>query len=364
MSDYASLIPVNVVTGFLGSGKTTLLRRLLASPRLRDTAVLVNEFGEVGLDHHLLEHVAEGTLLLESGCVCCAIRGDLKDSLRDLFSRRERGEVPQFRRVVIETSGLADPMPIAYTILAEPVIQHHFRLGNVVTTVDAVNGGRQLDAYPESVKQAAAADRLVLTKTDLADAGATASLHARLKRLNLSAPIFEAALDDLDPERLLTDDIYDPDGKARDAEVWLGAQGGPAVSKHDHGFDHREDVSSFCLLFDEALDWTAFGIWMTMLLNRHGEQVLRIKGMLNVAGVDAPVLINGVQHIVHPPAHLDAWPDGDRRSRIVFIVRDIPRERIEASLAAFNALANPGAGLAAASIGRAESAATAAAGTN
>jgi G3E family GTPase len=367
MKGYASLIPVNIVTGFLGSGKTTLLRRLLASPQLSDTAVLVNEFGEVGLDHHLIEHVAESTLLLKSGCVCCAIRGDLKDSLRDLFSRRQRGEIPQFRRVVIETSGLADPVPIAYTVLAEPVIQHHFRLGNVVTTVDAVNGARQLDAYPESVKQAAAADRLVLTKTDMADPEQTASLLARLKRLNLSAPVFEAARGDLDPERLLTDDIHDPDGKARDAESWLDAQDGHVDPGHDHVFDHRDDVSSFCLLFDEPLDWTAFGIWMTMLLNRHGEQVLRIKGMLNVAGVDHPVLINGVQHIVHPAAHLEAWPDGDRRSRIVFIVRDIPRARIEASLAAFNALANPGnpgSGQAIAPIGRGAIAATAAAGTN
>ncbi len=339
MTDYAALIPINVITGFLGSGKTSLLQRLLASPDLRDTAVLVNEFGEVGLDHQLLQHVAESTLLLENGCLCCAVRGDLQDSLRRLFSQRERGEIPPFRRVVIETSGLADPVPIAYTILAEPVIQHHFRLGNVVTTIDAVNGGRQLDAYPESVKQAAIADRLVVTKTDLDTEGRFDALERRLRQLNPSAPVIRAADGALAPERLLARDVDDADGRRRDVDDWLAAHAVPAGDRGGH--DHTHGVASFCLTFDTPLDWTAFGIWMTMLQHRHGENVLRIKGLLNVAGQSAPVLINGVQHIVHPPTHLDAWPDADHRSRIVFITRGLERARIEASLAAFNRLANP-----------------------
>ncbi len=338
MTDYAALIPVNVITGFLGSGKTTLLRRLLVAPEMRDVAVLVNEFGEVGLDHHLLSHVAESTLLLDNGCICCAIRGDLQGALRDLFSRRERGQIPRFRRVVIETSGLADPVPIAYTLLAEPVIQHHFRLGNVVTVVDAVNGEGQLERYPESVKQAAAADRLVLTKTDICDAPRLAALRRTLGRLNPSAPVLDAAADAIDPLSLLADDMYRRDGGRRERGRWpVPGDGGGQALDHDHG----HGVGSFCLWFDQPLDWTAFGIWMTMLLHRHGENVLRVKGMLNVVGVADPVLINGVQHIVHPPAHLDGWPEADRRSRIVFIVRDIARARIEASLTAFNALANP-----------------------
>ncbi len=343
MADYGSLIPINIVTGFLGSGKTTILGRLLKSPGMRDTAVLVNEFGEVGLDHHLLSHVTESTLLLENGCVCCAMRGDLKESLRELFSQRERGEIPAFRRLVIETSGLADPVPIAYTILAEPVIQHHFRLGNVITVVDAVNGMRQLDAYPESVKQAAAADRLVLTKTDLCSREEAEAVRLALGRLNPSAALFDAAADNLDPDRLLTEDIHSPEGKRKEGQRWrdAAARASEDSGGHEAHRDHVHGVQSFCLLFDRPLDWTAFGIWMTMLLNRHGENVLRIKGMLNVAGVADPVLINGVQHIVHPPTHLAGWPDADRRSRIVFIVRGIPRARIEASLAAFNALANP-----------------------
>lgn len=331
MTDYAALIPVNVITGFLGSGKTTLLSRLLRAPEMRDTAVLVNEFGEVGLDHHLLQNVAESTLLMDNGCLCCAMRGDLQGALRELFSQRERGEVPRFERVAIETSGLADPVPIAYTILAEPVIQHHFRLGNVVTLVDAVNGARQLEQHPESVKQAAVADRIVVTKKDLATPSQVTQLEQALKRLNPSATILQS---DVDADELLTQDLYNPESRQKEVQAWSRSS-----ATEDH--QHSHGVGSFSVTVDQPLDWTAFGIWMTMLLHRHGEKVLRVKGMLNVVGESTPVLINGVQHIVHPPSHLDAWPDADRRSHIVFIIQDISRDRIEASLSAFNALANP-----------------------
>ena len=341
---YNSFIPVNVVTGFLGSGKTTLLQQLLHSPLLDDTAVLVNEFGEVGLDHHLLETATESTLLMDNGCICCAIRGDLKDSLGDLFDRRERGEIPAFKRVIIETSGLADPVPIAYTVLAEPVLQHHFRLGNVITTVDAVNGLKQLAEFEEPVKQVAVADRLIITKTDIADPGDTAALRLALQRLNISAPLFDAAVDDLGPRRLITEDIHDPKGKRQEINHLMSTATTASHAGHDHDNAgdhlHTSGVTSFALTFDAPLDWTAYGIWMTMLLNHYGDKVLRIKGMLNVLGVGTPVLINGVQHVVHPPVHLENWPDEDKRSRLVFIVRDMDQARIEASLAAFNGLAN------------------------
>ncbi len=338
MAEYGSLIPINVVTGFLGSGKTTLLQRLLASPDLKDTAVLVNEFGELGLDHHLIESATESTLLLDNGCLCCAVRDDLQGALRDLFSRRERGEVQKFERVVIETSGLADPVPIAYTILAEPVIQHHFRLGNVVATIDAVNGPSQLERFPESVKQAAIADRLIVTKSDLASAETVASLRKSLRHLNASAPIFDANTDTPGATDLLTEDLYTGGDKRGEIEGWLSEA---SAKGHDH--QHADNVESFTVTYDRPLNWTAFGIWLSMLLNRHGENVLRVKGMLNVIGVADPVLINGVQHIVHPPSHLAGWPDADQRSRIVFIVRGIAQDRIERSLAAFNRLANPAA---------------------
>jgi len=329
---------VNVITGFLGSGKTTLLQRLLGSPDMADTAVLINEFGDVALDHHLLMRVDENTAVLNSGCICCTIREDLVQAIRSLFSRRERGEIPRFRRLVIETSGLADPATIAYTVLSHPVIQHHFRLGNAVTTVDAVNGGVQLVSFPEALRQAAMADRIVLTKSDLAEAEACTALRARLGTINPSAPILDAWTDPVEPGPLLVDDLYDAKAREGEARRWTQAEGGHAgLVAHPH----TEGVASFSLAFDEPLNWSAFGIWLTMLLHRHGECVLRVKGVLALAGADLPVAIHGVQHIVHPPVHLPGWPDGERRSRIVFIVKDLPRERIEASLAVFNRLANP-----------------------
>jgi G3E family GTPase len=309
----AEATPVALVTGFLGSGKTTLLSRLLGHPDLGETAVIVNELGEVAIDHHLLRRVDERTVLLKSGCVCCSLRGDLADELRDLLGRRERGEVPPFRRVVVETTGLADPAPILYTLLSEPVVKHHYRLERVIATVDAVHGLRA----PESVKQAAAADRLVVTKTDLADAG---ELAKRLARLNPTAEVIVASFGEVEPALLFGGAEWDP------RELPNG------------GHSHDGDVRACCLFLDEELDWGAFGVWLTMLLQSRGDDLLRVKGLLNVGG-PGPLLLNGVQHVVHPPEHLDAWPDGDRRSRIVFIGRGIDPDALRPSLVAFNAAA-------------------------
>jgi len=309
-----SKTPVTLVTGFLGSGKTTLISRLLAHPDLGETAVIVNELGEVGIDHHLLRRVDERTVLLGSGCVCCTLRGDLADELRDLDSRRSRGEIPDFRRVVVETTGLADPAPIVYTLAAEPVVRHHFELDGIVATVDSVNG--LVEA--ESLKQAAVADVLVLTKTDLADAN---GLRRRLRALNPGAEVVEASFGEVEPAVLFDRPPQDP----RD------------VRFEEHA--HAGDISSFCLVFEAQLDWTAFGIWLTMLLQARGSDLLRVKGLLNVGG-DGPLLLNGVQHVVHPPEHLDAWPDDDRRSRIVFIGRGLDPAAVERSLLAFNSAAH------------------------
>ncbi|HXX04459.1 MAG TPA: GTP-binding protein [Xanthobacteraceae bacterium] len=347
MPEQTTAIPVNVVTGFLGSGKTTLLQRLLASPALADTAVLVNEFGEVGLDHHLLRRLGDEIVLLQSGCLCCTIRGDLSAAMRDLYSRRERGEIPAFRRLAVETTGLADPVPILSTVMAEPVLRHHFRLGNVVTTVDAVNGLLHLERQEESAKQAAVADRIVITKTDIADARDIAELRRRLTRLNPAAPQLETApACELDPDLILTRDLYDLDGRAEEVRRWLAVEGGQAqaaAADHHHHDVNRHDarIHAFCLRFERPLDWTAFGIWLTMLLHAHGTDILRVKGMLNVDGSPGPVVIHGVQHLVHPPDHLPQWPDDDHSSRIVFIVRGLSRELIERSLAAFARLGTP-----------------------
>ena len=340
MSAYSDLIPVNVLTGALGSGKTTLLKALLRAPRLTGTMVLVNELGEIGIDHHLVEHASESTLLLENGCLCCAMRDDLKTALKDLHSRRDRGEIPRYERVVVETTGIADPVPIAYTLLAEPVLQHHYRLGNVVTVVDAVNAPAQLDRFTESVRQVALADRLVVSKLDLAGPGALEGLRARLATLNPAAPIIAADSPELDPVDLLITDIHDRESKNREVDRWIHSIHDPAAGTGGHG-SHSADVTACCFTFDAVLDWTAFGVWMSMLLHRHGDRVLRMKGLLNVAGVPGPVLVNGVQHLVHPPAHLDRWPDEDRSSRLVVISSGLDREEIERSLHAFNALANP-----------------------
>jgi G3E family GTPase len=302
--------PVALVTGFLGSGKTTLISRLLGHPDMGETAVIVNELGEVAIDHHLVRRVDERTVVLRSGCVCCTLRGDLADELRDLLGRRERGEVPPFHRVVVETTGLADPAPIVYTLLSEPVVRHHYELETVVATVDAAHGLE----HEESVKQAAIADTLVVTKGDLADPG---PLVGRLRRLNPAAEIVEASFGDVEPGRLLGRPARDP----RDLPM------------SEHG--HADGIHAVALFLEDQLDWTAFGIWLTMLLQARGQQLLRVKGLLNV-GAEGPLLLNGVQHAVHPPEHLADWPDDDHRSRLVFIGSGYDEEELTRSLAAFN----------------------------
>jgi G3E family GTPase len=311
----AEKIPVSVLTGFLGSGKTTLLSRLLAHPAMGETAVLVNELGEVAIDHHLLRRVDERTVVMASGCVCCTMRSDLSEELRELLSRRTRGELPPFERVLVETTGIADPAPIVYTLLTEPVVKHHFEPEAVVATVDGLYGLRQ----PESVKQAVVADALVVTKVDVADPAAVRALAARLRGLNPLAPVIEAAFGDVEPGELLVS------GRERDPRD-LAPEAG-----------HDEGLRGFAVFLDERVDWEAFAVWLTMLLSSHGQDVLRVKGFLDVGG-PGPLLLNAVQHVVHPPVHLDAWPDDDRRSRLVFVVRGLEQRAVEDSLAAFNRL--------------------------
>jgi G3E family GTPase len=322
--------PVTLITGFLGSGKTTLLQRLLLNPALSDTAVLINEFGEISLDHHLLEPINETIVMLQSGCVCCTIRGELSTAIKDLHSRRERGLLPPFRRLVIESTGLADPFPILSTVRSDPVLQHHFCLASVITTVDAVNGAQQLDAQPESIKQVAVADRLVLTKTDLATVEVADCLTQRLRRINPGAPLWRGGEDDLDADALLS---ANGDGVAR--WQWADRLGDTGHMPDDH-HRHADDIRTLALRFDAPVDWTRFGIWLTMLLHRHGDALLRVKGILNVADAVTPVAVHAVQHLVHPPRHLGGWPDGDRRSRLVFITRGLDPVMIERSFRAFS----------------------------
>ncbi|MGR9207771.1 CobW family GTP-binding protein (plasmid) [Rhizobium leguminosarum] len=327
---FPAFTPVTLLTGFLGSGKTTLLRRLLADPALCNAAVLINEFGEVGLDHHLLERIDEDMVLLQSGCLCCTVRGELVDAIRDLHSKRERGIVPPFDRIIIESTGLADPFPVLSTLKADPVLRHHFRSSGVIATVDTVNAGTQLAAYREPMRQVAVADLLVLTKADIAEAGQVARITAMIRQINPDAPIVLASDDVIslleDTTTCRAEAMQSPGGFYCDDP-------GPVLAG-----EHSGRIRSFVLVSEGTIDWTAFGIWLTMLLNRHGDRILRVKGILNIEGEDFPVAIHGVQHLVHTPVHMQSWPGGDRRSRIVFIVDGIEPAAIERSFDAFNRL--------------------------
>lgn len=335
----ADRIPVSVLTGFLGSGKTTLLNALLRDPALADTAVIVNEFGEIGLDHLLMETVDGEMTVMASGCICCTIRSDLESTLRDLLARARGGSIPQFRRVVVETTGLADPAPIVQMLLNNPLVSGFFRLDAVITTVDTVNGATQLDAQEEAVKQAAMADRLILTKTDLTDPGATDALDGRLAVLNPTAERIRAVSGAVAASRLFGAGWYDPDSKTPDVRRWLRDEALAADGHHDHSHDHshRHDVNrhdggivAFALTYDEPLDWDLVNTWLAGLREIHGEKLLRVKGILNLADESEPVVVHGVQHVFHSPARLPAWPDGDRRSRIVFITRDLDEATVRA----------------------------------
>jgi G3E family GTPase len=328
-------LPVSLITGFLGSGKTTLLNRLLRHAGMADSAVIINEFGEIGLDHLLVEAVDGEVAVLASGCVCCTMRSDLEDTLRALLARRDRGEVPPFRRILVETTGLADPAPIVQLLLNNPLLSHFVRLDSVVTTVDAVHGEGQLDTHPEAVKQAAIADRLLLTKTDLADADRIEPLRARLTRLNPGANLSTVQHGEIEPDQLFGAALFDPERKSADVRRWLKAEAYDrpdhhAGHHHAHGAaTHDREISAFCIAFEQPLDWMMVSHWLAELRRAHGENLLRVKGILNLAGEAAPVAIHGVQHVFHPPVLLNGWTDDDRRSRIVFITRGLAQQEIE-----------------------------------
>jgi G3E family GTPase len=351
-------IPLTILTGFLGAGKTTLLNRLVQDPALRDTVVIINEFGEIGLDHLLVETISDDMILLSAGCLCCTVRGDLIATLEDLLRKRDNGRITPFRRVIIETTGLADPAPILHAVLYHPYLSLRYALEGVVTVVDAVNGDATLNAHPEAVRQAAVAERIVLAKADLVtDKAVVARLKERLRDLNPGATLLSA---DAPAEDVVSGGLFDLDGKIADVRDWLKAEAVEEAEHrshahqhgHGHGHDHhhghghdvnRHDagIHAFCLTSEQPIRQAALDTFLDFLRSSQGAKLLRVKGLVAlVEDPEHPVVIHGVQHVIHVPAILPAWPSDDRRSRVVFIVQDLDREPVEKLWNAF--IGSPG----------------------
>ena len=339
--------PITIITGFLGSGKTSVLNHLLSDENFADTAVIINEFGEVGIDHLLVDTSFEEDeiVVMQSGCICCTIRGDLVDTLADLEARNKNGDLPPFKRVLVETTGLADPAPILQTVMSDPLLVDKYCLGGVVATVDAVNGRGTFETYPEAIKQAAVSDRLLLTKTDITDNKTVANMEKHLVLLNPNAPVEHVVNGSVSPERIFGLGLYDVGGKTESVTEWL-SEANEIIHEHEHPNHsqsnedqklnrHTSDIITFCLTRSEPLPWEGVKAWLESIVSLCGENLLRVKGVINIAEYDAPVVIHGVQHVFHPPIRLNAWPDKDHSTRIVFITRNISEKGLEKSLTTF-----------------------------
>ena len=366
------LIPVTLLTGFLGSGKTTVLNHLVRQPEMADALVIINEFGEMALDHMLVAHSTENLVMeMDNGCVCCTIRGDLVKTLRDIAWRFSRDGQRQFQHVLIETTGLADPAPIIHTLMTHPQIAPKYRLDGIVTTVDLATSMQTLDQHPEAIKQAAMADVLLLTKSDLVTEDRRDALLNRLHELNPAAPLYQVRNGEIEANKLLNLGLFTPNRKTADVVRWLKEEAyassafrpvlvPQAVGKKPFmqrlsitqqptaGHDvnrHNDHIHAFCFAIDTPISDETLAAWLEILMSFVGSNILRVKGILNVEGNPLPVVIHGVQHIFHPPVTLPAWPSEDRRSRLVFITHDVGKDVIEKTFHAFRQVSSSSEGV-------------------
>ena len=324
-------IPVTVITGFLGSGKTTLLSSILKKKEMQKTAVIINEFGEIGLDHALIEHTDENIVELQSGCICCTIQGDLNKTLIDLFDKMMNGKVSSFNRILIETTGLANPVPIIHTLMSSIELIRIYSLDGVITVVDSVNGEKTLDLHEESLKQLALAEKIILSKTDIVDKDEIKSLVYRIKEINPVSQIIFSKFGNIPLEEIFGLGAYDPYKKSADVKNWLAAEK-YKDKKHHHHHDinrHNENIRAFSMMSENPVNMIAFSFFRDMITAALGANLLRMKGIVNIAGEERPAVIHGVQHIFHPVQWLEKWPDNDRRTKLVFITQNIKKKQIE-----------------------------------
>lgn len=341
-------IPITLLTGFLGSGKTTVLNGLLRDPAMGNAAVIVNEFGEIGLDHLLVRSAQENVVLLDSGCLCCTINNSLRETLADLWMGRVRDELPCFDRVLVETTGLAEPGPIMLAITRDAFVCQHFRLDGVVTCVDAVHAMAQLDAQPEAIRQAAVADRLLITKTDVADAATVNALRSRLQAMNPAAGILAVVHGDITSDQVMGIGLSDPRENALDVTRWLAED---AYRDHEHRHTgaqnldvnrHGDGIRAHCFHLDHTVSWAGLAAWCDLMTETHADQLLRVKGLVGITETGKPVVVHGVHRLFDRPVRLDQWPDSDQRGRLVIISRGLDADYLRRTLEILDLA--PGAG--------------------